>query len=80
MNVADIQDGDTVTYQWERRIFAKGWTTLSNANKAEYKIGAASPLWDKALYRCLVKKKITLADGSTEWIYSYSDPIMLVVE
>ena len=80
VNVDGIEEGDTVTYQWERRIFAKGWTTLSNANKAEYKIGAASPLWDKALYRCLVKKKITLADGSTEWIYSYSDPIMLIVE
>ncbi len=80
VNVAGIQEGETVTYQWERRLFAKGWTTLTNANKAEYKIGAASPLWDKAIYRCLVKKKITLADGSTEWIYNYSDPIMLIVE
>ena len=80
VNVDGIQDGDIVTYQWERRLYAKGWTSLSNANKFEYEIKTPSLLWDKARYRCLVKKKITLADGSTEWIYNYSDPIMLIVE
>ncbi|MBR5774037.1 MAG: VCBS repeat-containing protein, partial [Clostridia bacterium] len=80
VNVAGVQEGDKVTYQWERRLFSKGWTTLTNANQAEYKIGAASPLWDKALYRCVVRKEITLADGSTDWIYGYSDPIVLIVE